>query len=205
MLSTARCGVACLTTSIGFCWAVQIRKGGYRIRYDKHRKNEEDNEDEKKDKVSKNGYKKMPGGAGAMFLSRLWWAIRLTTATRYTGWSNQVKNMYMEVPADYALLTFIARKTLRALIFYVPRDMIASYTADSPYGFWVDIRTLKPFQTFPPSSPFLARFWYTWVHILLTMVTMEMANSVFGVVSVATHLANPRDCPFSIRQVKRLV
>jgi hypothetical protein len=54
--------------------------------------------------VSKKGYEDKPGGAGRTFLSRMWWALRLTTTPRYTGWSNQVKNVYMEVPADYPRL-----------------------------------------------------------------------------------------------------
>lgn len=35
------------------------------------------------------------------FLGRIWWGIRISTTTRYTGWSQQVKNVQMEVPADY--------------------------------------------------------------------------------------------------------
>ena len=35
------------------------------------------------------------------FLNRAWWAARLATTNRYVGWSQQVKNVRMEVGADY--------------------------------------------------------------------------------------------------------
>ncbi len=81
------------------------------------------------------------------------------------------------------------------LIFYVLKDAIVSYSAASPHGTWTDIRTKKPYQPFPSSSPLLTRFWYTWVHIMLTFTTMEFLNSAYSILCVATYLANPRDCP----------
>jgi hypothetical protein len=44
------------------------------------------------------------GNAGAIpstYWTRVWWATRIATTTRYVGWSQQVKNVVMEVPSDY--------------------------------------------------------------------------------------------------------
>lgn len=46
----------------------------------------------------------LPCGAGTSFWSRFWWAIRLSFTNRYVGWSNQVKNVNMEVPPTYPRL-----------------------------------------------------------------------------------------------------
>lgn len=35
------------------------------------------------------------------FLSRLWWATRLTTTNRYVGWSCEAKNVPVEVAPGY--------------------------------------------------------------------------------------------------------
>lgn len=80
------------------------REGWYKIRYKNDGKSGDDDKDEKKADVSMKTYEDEPGGAGRTFPSRIWWALRLATTNRYTGWSNQVKNVYMEVPADYPRL-----------------------------------------------------------------------------------------------------
>lgn len=35
------------------------------------------------------------------YWARVWWAIKIATSTRYVGWSQQVKNVAMEVSSDY--------------------------------------------------------------------------------------------------------
>jgi hypothetical protein len=35
------------------------------------------------------------------YWGRVWWAIRIATTMRYVGWSQQVKNVAMEVESDY--------------------------------------------------------------------------------------------------------
>ena len=35
------------------------------------------------------------------YWERVWWAIKIATTTRYVGWSQQVKNVAMEVQSDY--------------------------------------------------------------------------------------------------------
>ena len=129
------------------------------------------------------------------FWSRIWWGMRLSTTSRYTGWTQQVKKVPMEVPPTYPRLRFLVRKLLRTAVFYLLKDVIVSYTTSTPHGSWVDIRDAKPYAPLPSSMPFLERFWYTWIHILLTAFSMEFVNALYGVVSVATGLANPRDCP----------
>jgi hypothetical protein len=74
------------------------KEGWYKIQYG------EKGKDDKNDNVKKLDYKDTPGGAGRTFGGRAWWALRLSTSNRYTGWSNQVKNVYMEVPANYPRL-----------------------------------------------------------------------------------------------------
>lgn len=98
---------------------------------------------------------------------------------------------------------FIVRKTLRAILFYILKDAIYAYTASSPHGSWADSAHLKPVVGFLSFS-FWHRFWFAWVHIVLTYVSMEFYNCAYGIVSVGTGLANPRDCPSAFGNLKDL-
>lgn len=89
---------------------------------------------------------------------------------------------------------FIIRKTLRAAVFYLLKDAIYSYTASTPHGTWLDIAHLNPVVSLS-GEPFLYRFKITWVYIVLTYVSMELMNTLYGIVSVAVGLAEPMDCP----------
>lgn len=60
-----------------------------------------------------NGHVKSNGHAGGLskgqnvpegFWSRLWWATRLATTNRYTGWSCESKNVPVEVGPGYSRL-----------------------------------------------------------------------------------------------------
>lgn len=99
---------------------------------------------------------------------------------------------------------FVARKSLRALFFYFLKDIIFAYTASSPHGSWQDIKRWKQIEGFG-SYPFWHRFWFAWVHIAMTYVTLEFTNSLVGVMSVATGLANPTDCPSAFGNFKGLI
>jgi hypothetical protein len=142
----------------------------------------------------KTSYKEMAGGAGETFWTRCWWGCRLATTNRYTGWTQQVKNV-PSVSSHCPRWRFVARKMLRTALFYLLKDIVVSYSVSTPHGSWVDIRDTKVYQALPTSSPFLYKFWFTWVHIALTCVSMEFANAAYGTLSVATGLAHPRDCP----------
>ncbi|KAH8730509.1 membrane bound O-acyl transferase family-domain-containing protein [Phaeosphaeriaceae sp. PMI808] len=133
------------------------------------------------------------------FLARTWWGIRLATGARYVGWSNQVKNVPVECDADYSRL-----KSLRALFFYLFVDIIYAYTASSPHGSWSDITHIKTATSYADRS-YLTRWWFAWVHVILTYVTLAQVNAIYSVVSVATGLANPRDCPNSFGNLRELV
>ena len=98
---------------------------------------------------------------------------------------------------------FIARKTARTAVFFLLADLAKAYTAASPHGSYLDIVHLKPVASFA-ASPFWNRFWYAWVHIVLTYWNIEFANSAYGVLAVATGLANPRDCPSAFGDLKKL-
>jgi hypothetical protein len=99
---------------------------------------------------------------------------------------------------------FIARKTLRSATFFLLNDLFKSLTAASPYGSWKDIAHIKRPVSFA-SAPFWTRFGYAWAHIILAYTGLEMANAAYGVVSVATGLSNPRDCPSAFGDLKGLV
>ncbi|KAF1941963.1 hypothetical protein EJ02DRAFT_503108 [Clathrospora elynae] len=197
-----------------FDWVLLARPDGEawcKMKYGNEKEEEKENEEGKRNgdgKLGENDVVKkksrdMQGGSGKTFVSRLWWAMRLATTNRYVGWSNQVKNVVMEVPSDYPRIYFIVRKSLRAVFFYFIRDAMYAYTAASPHGSWMDIKHLKPALGLAGQS-FWYRFWYAWVQIVLTYVTLEMANAAYGVVSVATGLANPRDCPSAFGDLRGL-
>jgi hypothetical protein len=99
---------------------------------------------------------------------------------------------------------FVVRKAVRVLVFYVLRDAVYAYTAASPYGSWADIAHIKPIVSFA-DQPFMTRWSWAWVQIFLTYVALEQANAAYGVVSVATGLANPRDCPSAFGDLRGLV
>jgi hypothetical protein len=99
---------------------------------------------------------------------------------------------------------FVIRKGLRYGLFFLLHDAANAYTASSPYGAWADITHVKPTISLV-NETFLTRFYWAWMHICLTYVAMEELNALCGVVSVATGLANPRDCPSSFGDLKELV
>lgn len=98
---------------------------------------------------------------------------------------------------------FLIRKSIRAAVFYLAKDAMYSYTASSPHGSWVDIASLKPVHGYA-NYPFLHRFWFTWVHIVLTYVSLELYNTLAGIVSVALGLAKPSECPSMFGDLKGL-
>ncbi|KAH6618760.1 membrane bound O-acyl transferase family-domain-containing protein [Boeremia exigua] len=137
------------------------------------------------------------------FWSRLWWAAQLSTTNRYTGWSCESKNVPVEVGPEYPRLLFIVRKTLRAGLFYVLKDAVYSYTASSPHGTWLEIAHLDPVISFV-QYPFLYRLKFTLVYIVLTYTSLELMNTLYGIVSVATGLAAPMNCPSMFGDLKGL-
>jgi hypothetical protein len=44
-------------------------------------------------------------------------------------------------------------------------------------------------------SPFTHRLYWTWVYITLTYICLELMNTLYGLVAVASFLATPSDCP----------
>jgi hypothetical protein len=96
---------------------------------------------------------------------------------------------------------FVARKALRAGLFYVLKDLIYSYTASTPHGTWVDIVHLDPIVSFD-GYPFWHRFKLTWVYIALTYIGLEWANAMYGIFCVATRLRTPTDCPSMFNDLK---
>jgi hypothetical protein len=107
-------------------------------------------------------------------------------------------------PSNFVSRLFVVRKSLRAAVFYLLRDAVYAYTAASPHGSWADIAQVKPVLSLT-DRPFLVRWWYAWVYVFLTYVAMEQANAMYGVVSVATGFAKPRDCPSAFGDLKDLV
>jgi hypothetical protein len=43
------------------------------------------------------------------------------------------------------------------------------------------------------------------VHIVLTYIALEQANAAYGALSVATGLAEPKDCPSAFGDLRGLV
>ena len=83
------------------------------------------------------------------------------------------------------------------------KDALYSYTASSLHGSWVDIATLKPAHSYN-TYPFLHRFWFSWVHIVLTYVCLELYNTSAGIASVALGLAKPSECPSAFGDLRGL-
>ncbi|KAF1851785.1 uncharacterized protein K460DRAFT_41305 [Cucurbitaria berberidis CBS 394.84] len=176
------------------------KEGWYKIQYNKPVVTGKEKENSKTNGLGKKSNEAVvPVG----FRSRLWWGVRLATTNRYVGWSCQVKNVPVQVDADYPRLRFVARKSLKAIFLYLVKDALFSYTASTPHGSWTDILSVKPAISYS-SYPFWHRFWYAWVNLAMTCVSMEMLNSAYGAVSVATGLANPRDCPSTFGDVRKM-
>ncbi|CAJ2511971.1 Uu.00g075960.m01.CDS01 [Anthostomella pinea] len=154
--------------------------------------------------VKEQGKGKNAASVPQTFWGRVWWGLRLSTTARYVGWSCEVKNVPKEVDAGYSRIRFIARKTLRAVFFYFLKDFIYAYAAASPHGTWRDIAHLRPAVSNADAS-FWSRFSYAWLHIVLAYAALELWSTGYGIISVATGLANPRDCPSAFGDLKRLV
>jgi hypothetical protein len=89
------------------------------------------------------------------------------------------------------------------MLFYLAKDAVYSYTASSPHGSWVDIAHLKPARGYA-KDPFWHRFWFSWVYIVLTYVSLELYNTVAGIVSVGAGLAKPSECPSAFGDLRGL-
>lgn len=155
----------------------------------------------------------------ASFLQRFWWSGRLATTNRYVGWSSEVKNVPASVPSTYprwsvlssvysvcALITnrrrkFLARKTLRFALFFALKDAIYSYTASSPHGTWLDLHPETPVISLA-GYPFMYRLYWTWVYIALTYISLELMTTLYSLVSVASLLATPSECPRMFNDLK---
>ncbi|EUC28107.1 hypothetical protein COCCADRAFT_110011 [Bipolaris zeicola 26-R-13] len=212
-------GMETLTTCLVYHYigwvllGVPDKEGWYKIQYGKGNEHEKKKDKMTNGKMNGNGvpankkYQYVPGGAGTTFWSRLWWAMRLSCTNRYVGWSQQVKGVIMEVPSDYPRLRFIVEKLVHGFIYWAISDILTAYTATSPYGTYIDLQrsNVKPYQPFAPDAPFWGvRFWYTWVHILITRCTLAVCFAISGIFAVALGLANPRDCPSAFGLVRDL-
>jgi hypothetical protein len=96
---------------------------------------------------------------------------------------------------------FIIRKILRTLVMHLLADAFTSYTVSTPHGSWFNAVPVKQPVSLT-DQPFLRRFELLWVHIILTYASVEMLNAGYGVVSVATGLASPRECPSAFGDLK---
>ncbi|KAF2712566.1 hypothetical protein K504DRAFT_426988 [Pleomassaria siparia CBS 279.74] len=134
------------------------------------------------------------GAIPQTFFGRVWWAIRFTTTTRYVGWSQQVKNVPIEVAADYSRWRFLVRKSLRAAFFIVLTDTEKAYTASTVHGGYRGFETGKV-PVGLSGYPLFDQFKFTWMHIFITYGILELSNTLYGIVSVASGFANPRECP----------
>ncbi|PSN63634.1 hypothetical protein BS50DRAFT_557722 [Corynespora cassiicola Philippines] len=142
--------------------------------------------------------KKVPQG----FWVRVWWGVRLATTNRYVGWSQQVKNVPVDVGAQYPRCRrFVLRKALRAAFFYVLKDATNSYTASTPHGGYQERDGPEDVVGFD-GLPFSRKAFLSCFHIVLCYVSLEFAMAMYGAVSVALGFANPRDCPSAFGDLK---
>ncbi|KAF2740966.1 hypothetical protein EJ04DRAFT_111521 [Polyplosphaeria fusca] len=148
-------------------------------------------------KVQKKENSKVP----ASMLGRIWWGMRLATTNRYTGWSNQVKNVPTEVPANYPRWLFVLRKTLRTVLMWFITGAVTCYTVSTPHGAWRGMEHEKVLVGLHDIS-MGRKFVLTWAHIVITYGSLEMFNAAYGAVAVLSGLANPRDCPSSFGDLR---
>ena len=70
-------------------------------------------------------------------------------------------------------------------------------------GTWIDIAHRDPVVSFE-GEPFLYRLKFTWVYVVLTYVSLELMSTMYGIVSVASGLARPVDCPSMFGDLREL-
>ncbi|KAF2017199.1 hypothetical protein BU24DRAFT_490412 [Aaosphaeria arxii CBS 175.79] len=153
-------------------------------------------------KVKSNGTDEKSVDVPQSFLGRVWWGARLATTNRYVGWSQEVKNVPVEVPIGYPRWRFLIRKTLRAGLMYVLVDMTNSYSASTPHGNYRGYEHLrKPVGT--DGLPLGHKIMMSWLHIMITFTSLEMASAAYSVVAVLTGLSPPKDCPSAFGDVQK--
>ncbi|KAF2872957.1 membrane bound O-acyl transferase family-domain-containing protein [Massariosphaeria phaeospora] len=194
----------CMIMALAFMYvnwillATPDRKRWHKIRYGKDGKQDGSISDRSND--SKVQYDDVPQS----FWERVWWGARLATSNRYVGWSQQAKNVRMEVSSDYPRWLFLVRKSLRAALFYLLKDAIYAYSASLPYGNWRGANNGKILSS-TEGIPWNHRFVISWVYIVLTYVVLELYNLFYGIAAVATGLSNPRDCPSMFGDLAEMV
>jgi hypothetical protein len=105
---------------------------------------------------------------------------------------------------SHSLRIFIVRKGLRALTFYVVKEALEVYTATSPHGGWYNNEHTTPVLGIA-KLPLVDQFKWTWIHIFFGYASLEMANSMYGVVSVLLNRATPQECPSAFGDLRDLV
>lgn len=89
---------------------------------------------------------------------------------------------------------FLARKLFRFALFSLLKDAIYSHTAAPPHGTWLDLHPQTPVVSLA-GYPFIYRLYWTWVYIALTYISLELMTTLYSLISVATFLARPSECP----------
>lgn len=113
--------------------------------------------------------------------------------------SNEAHNLNSRKP----IRLFIVRKSLRAAFFFIASDTVQSWTASTPHGAYRDFENGKVIVGLS-SLPLQQQFLFAWVQIIITYTCLELYNSLYGIVSVLSGLANPRDCPSAFSDLKEL-
>jgi len=115
------------------------------------------------------------------------------------SYSNEAYKLNSQEP----IRLFIVRKSLRAAFFFIVSDTVQSWTASTPHGAYRGFENGKIIVGLS-NLPLQQRFIFAWVQIVITYTCLELYNSLYGIVSVLSGLANPRDCPSSFGDLKQL-
>lgn len=86
---------------------------------------------------------------------------------------------------------------------YVLTDTLDSYTASTPHGAFRGFENGKKIIGFD-GYPLRYQFAFTWLHIVITYASLELFNTLYGIVAVLLGFAIPRDCPSSFGDLKKL-
>lgn len=87
--------------------------------------------------------------------------------------------------------------------FFLLKNALICWTVSTPHGSWQDVKHLKGVVGLAGRSlPY--KMFFVWIHLLITYASLHFTGSAYAIVSVATGLSHPSECPVACGDLRYL-
>lgn len=95
------------------------------------------------------------------------------------------------------------RMSARFVFMYILSDSLSAFTVSTPHGAFREHENGKIHVGWN-DRPLWYQIFFTWLHITIITVSMEMFYSAISIPAVLFGLASPRDCPSMYGDLREL-